>query len=163
MTRSASDGNLSKEVFQQPHVVSEDDGLVAFALFGLMLLPGIPAFRLLYSYPLFRLSPIFLIAIMVQILLKTDQDDVAETGDDSAASDDPYALLPIEPIEVHVGSSWAPLSRRLVVCSWNVSHYFVSSMQMELGFSVLPMVKFKDGKKLAPNRCEIPDRWCGGR
>ena len=154
VTRSASDGNLSKEVFQQIMSFPKTMVLVAFALFGLMLLPGIPAL------PTFVL--LFIVSIIAYFsyrhhgsdVTEAEQDDVEETGDESTASDDPYALLPIEPIEVHVGSSWAPSIAKTSSLFMERIALFRKQHAMELGF-VLPMVKFKDGKKLAPNRYEI--------
>ena len=84
-----------------------------------------------------------------------DQASTDTTSDDSAAEkDDLYANLPVEPIEVHVGSNWS-------VAVGNADGIFIERVAsfrkqhaQELGL-ILPRVRFKDVTRLGPDRYEI--------
>lgn len=159
VTRSASDGNLSQEVFHQIMSFPKTLLLVAFALLGLLVLPGIPAaptfglllFVLLVAYMSYRKAG-----------AQAESEPGAEGGDSDtlqadatdAEKDDVYASLPVEPIEVFVGSNWVPTINQKNSVFMERITVFRKQHALDLGF-VLPSVKFKDGKKLAADRYEI--------
>jgi flagellar biosynthesis protein FlhA len=156
VTRSASDTNLSQEVLRQITSFPKTLLLVAGALCGLLLLPGIPAVP-----TLMLLAAVLGVAAMAYRLArdrgdgkgndeaKDDQGDGATTG-----SDDPYATLPVEPIEVHVGRNWVDLVNQPEGLFMERIKAFRKQHAQELGL-VLPRVRFKDSPKLGADRYEI--------
>ncbi len=151
VTRSASDGNLSREVLRQVTSFPKTLVLVALALLALMALPGIPV-----------LPAVLLFAVVAGVAwfayrTANRRAAVAEPASEDtsdAQADDPYAALAVEPIEIHVGANWAaqvaseggPLMERIAA--------FRKQHAMELGV-VLPRVRFRDAGKLGENHYEI--------
>ncbi|MFZ6721405.1 flagellar biosynthesis protein FlhA [Undibacterium sp. Ji49W] len=159
VTRSASDGNLSEEVFQQILSFPKTLLLVCFALFGLLILPGIP------SVPTIGLLLMFFCITYFSYRRKVDELDLSakEQGNEEAflsdskgtsENEDPYKLLQVEPIEVYVGGNWIPLINQSGSLFMDRIAVFRKQHAMELGL-VLPKVRFKDGKKLLADRYEI--------
>ncbi|MBC3875070.1 flagellar biosynthesis protein FlhA [Undibacterium flavidum] len=157
VTRSASDGNLSKEVFTQISSFPKTLLLVSLALGVLVILPGIP------GVPAAGLMCVMLFFTYMAYRRKNETEGV--TTDDEAVDDvagtmdkenknDPYAMLPVEPIEIHVGANWTPLITISASSLMERIGIFRKQHAMDLGL-VLPKVKFKDGKKLAADRYEI--------
>jgi len=155
VTRSASDGNLSQEVLRQITSFPKTLLLVAAALCGLLLLPGIPVLPT--------------IALLVATLgvawiayrsaaRRAIEAAVDKVKDDAGAGvegkDDPYALLPVEPIEVLVGSHWVALVNEPNSLFMDRIASFRKQHAQELGL-VLPKVRFKDQARLGPQRYEI--------
>ncbi|BBB62257.1 flagellar biosynthesis protein FlhA [Undibacterium sp. KW1] len=157
VTRSASDGNLSQEVFQQILSFPKTLLLVGVALGGLLVLPGIPAvptlgllsFVLCVTYFSYRSKK----TQEAESSKDSNEDDILE-GDNAAGKDDPYSMLPVEPIEVHVGSNWIPLINQSGSLFMDRIAVFRKQHAMDLGL-VLPKVRFKDAKKLLADRYEI--------
>lgn len=155
VTRSASDGNLSQEVFSQISSFPKTLLLVCVALGILLVLPGIPA------APTLGLLCLMLFFTYIAYQKKSSPIDEKEKVDSEGIIDsqsenknDPYAMLPVEPIEIHVGSNWASL---VTQNSGNLIErigIFRKQHAMDLGL-VLPKVKFKDAKKLIGDRYEI--------
>ena len=158
VTRSASDGNLSEEVFHQIMSFPKTLVLVAFALMGLLVLPGIPA------APTFGLLVFVLIIAYVSYRnagvtdqgKEENQEDSDTINSDSKDDDkeDVYSMLPVEPIEVFVGANWIPTINQSNSIFMERITVFRKQHALDLGL-VLPSVKFKDGKKLSANRYEI--------
>jgi flagellar biosynthesis protein FlhA len=155
VTRSASDGNLSQEVLRQITSFPKTLLLVAAALCGLMLVPGIPVFPAL----------VLLVIVLgvwwtVFRMAKRRESDEAEVAPDAEkdgvvdAKDDPYALLPVEPIEVMVGARWADLVTRSDTLFMDRIASFRKQHAQEFGL-VLPKVRFKDSARLGADRYEI--------
>ena len=152
VTRSASDTNLSQEVLRQITSLPKTLLLVACALVGLFLLPGIP-----------WLPVAVLLAVMLGIAMFAFRGKRADAGADvevpkpdeqSARDGDTYAALAIEPIEVHVGSQWLPLVGQEGGLFMDRILLFRKQHAQELGL-VLPPVRFREGSKLGPNQYEI--------
>lgn len=154
VTRSASDGNLSHEVLRQVTSFPKTLVLVAAALLGLMVLPGVPAVPTLVL-----LLAVLGVAWMAYRAAGKPGDQAGEApapGEQAASqgADDPYAALAVEPIEVHVGSGWAaqaaqagsPLMERIAT--------FRKQHALDLGF-VLPRVRFRDVARLGADQYEI--------
>ncbi|MFZ6876343.1 flagellar biosynthesis protein FlhA [Undibacterium sp. Di27W] len=157
VTRSASDGNLSQEVFQQILSFPKTLLLVCVALGGLLVLPGIPvvptlgllSFVLFVTYFSHRSKKIR----DAEDIKEGNEDDILH-DDNAQGKDDPYSMLPVEPIEVHVGSNWIPLINQSGSLFMDRIAVFRKQHAMDLGL-VLPKVRFKDGKKLLADRYEI--------
>jgi flagellar biosynthesis protein FlhA len=75
-------------------------------------------------------------------------------GTPAAAQDDPYALLHVEPIEVHLGSRWVPLVNQPSSVFMERISAFRKQHAQEFGL-VLPRVRFKDSARLSADRYEI--------
>jgi flagellar biosynthesis protein FlhA len=153
VTRSASDANLSQEVLRQITSFPKTLLLVAITLSGLLLVPGIPV-----------LPNIALVACVLAVAFFAyrfrsaagDEEIMPESAAQSAvsASDDPYALLSVEPVEVQMGLRWVPMVTQVNGLFMERIAAFRKQHAQEFGL-VLPAVRFRDGVKLAPDRYEI--------
>ena len=155
VTRSASDSNLSQEVLRQITSFPKTLLLVAGALCGLLLLPGIPV------VPTLLLLGVVLVVAGIAYRLARDRAErrpvqtTSEAADGaSLGGDDPYATLTVEPVEVHVGSHWVPLVNQPEGLFMERIKTFRHQHAQELGL-VLPRVRFKDSAKLGADRYEI--------
>jgi flagellar biosynthesis protein FlhA len=152
VTRSASDSNLSQEALRQITSFPKTLLLVAGALSGLLLLPGIPAVP-----TLLLLCAVIGVAIVTFRIAagekKTEKTD-GESPEAGAANEDPYASLGVEPIEVHVGRSWVSLVNQPDGLFMERIKLFRKQHAQDLGL-VLPRVRFKDAVRLAADRYEI--------
>ena len=163
VTRSASDANLSREALRQVSSIPKTLLLVALALGGLLALPGIPAL------PTLVLSICFLLAAVVLYRIANAKSvasgasissdaagDVAPAADGSSAAsaDDPYALLQVEPIEVHLGANWVPVINQPGSVFMERISTFRKQHAQEFGL-VLPRVRFRDSTRLSADRYEI--------
>jgi flagellar biosynthesis protein FlhA len=156
VTRSASDSNLSQEVLRQITSFPKTLLLVASALFGLLLLPGIPVLP-----TLMLLAVVLGIAAIAYRLARNggehksgDGPQSGEADEGAAGADDPYATLPVEPVEVHVGRNWVPLVNQVDGVVMERIKAFRKQHAQELGL-VLPRVRFKDSVRLGADRYEI--------
>ena len=166
VTRSASDANLSQEVLRQITSFPKTLLLVSVALGGLLFLPGIPtlptlavtAGLLLSAILLYRAAAARTAAQAGPAATPGDgaADSAASTppGAAGAAGDDPYALLQVEPIEVHLGSNWMPLVNQPGSVFMERIAAFRKQHAHELGL-VLPRVRFKDAARLSADKYEI--------
>ena len=150
VTRSASDDNLGEEAFRQITSFPKTLVLVALSLFGLMFLPGIPAWPAL-----------ILIAFYGAILLlrrpgtsSQDAADAKPKDGDEAREEDSYGLLPIEPVEVQLGVELVPMMETDQAMLMERIAAFRKQYAQESGL-VLPSARFREGAKLAPNAYEI--------
>ena len=164
VTRSSSDANLSREALRQVSSFPKTLLLVAMALGGLLLLPGIPAI------PTLALTLCFL--LVATMLYRTAKAKSAESapgqpagateagepaaadGSAAGANDDPYSLLQVEPIEIHLGSNWVPVINQPGSVFMERIATFRKQHAQEFGL-VLPRVRFKDSARLSPDRYEI--------
>jgi flagellar biosynthesis protein FlhA len=165
VTRSASDSNLSREALRQISSFPKTLLLVAMALGGLLLLPGIPALPtlaltaclLLAATLLYRAAAASAPASAPGAAEASDPmagDATARTTDGALAGDDPYALLQVEPIEVHLGSRWVSLVHQPGSVFMERISTFRKQHAQEFGL-VLPRVRFKDSARLSADRYEI--------
>ncbi len=156
VTRSASDQNLSKEVLRQITSFPKTLLLVAFALLGLMLLPGIPALPAL-SLAAFILLIAALLYRSASRKIAPQQAGAADKQDTPAvegAAGDAYAMLKVEPVEVHVGRNWAQAANEAANPFVERISNFRKQHALELGL-ILPRVRFKDDARLGPDHYEI--------
>lgn len=166
VTRSSSDANLSREAMRQVGSFPKTLLLVAMALGGLLLLPGIPALPTLALTACFLLAGTLLYrasknaspdaaaspAVSADGALADDSD--AAPGTSASGSDDPYALLRVEPIEIHLGSNWVPVVNQPGGVFMERISTFRKQHAQEFGL-VLPRVRFRDSTRLSPDRYEI--------
>jgi flagellar biosynthesis protein FlhA len=155
VTRSAADGNLSQEAIRQITSFPKTLLLVALALFGLLWLPGIPVVPTILLLSLVLLVAWFVRRIADRQPASGADGKTAEGADaGGTAADDPYALLPVEPIEVLVGANWAALVASEGSLLMDRVAGFRKQHAQDLGL-VLPKVRFKDAARLGPDRYEI--------
>lgn len=150
VTRSASDGNLSQEVLRQITSFPKTLLLVAGALAGLLLLPGIPA------WPALVLITVVL-AIWWAVRKGAIQPADASSGKtllDNTEAEDPYALLPVQPVEVVAGARLGELVAQPDGLFMDRIASFRQQHAQEFGL-VLPRVRFKDLARLGGDRYEI--------
>ena len=155
VTSSAADTNLSQEVLRQITSFPKTLLLVAGTLCGLLLLPGIPALPTLAL-----MAAVLGVAAVAHRLREGGERQVAaDAAPDSseggkAGADDPYATLPVEPVEVHVGRNWVALVNQADGLLMERIRLFRKQHAQEFGL-VLPRVRFKNSAKLGADRYEI--------
>ena len=158
VTRSASDERLSTEVLRQITSFPKTLVLVGTALFGLMLMPGMPAIPALVLVVFIGATAWFAMRFKArQAAVAAAAPEAVEgvTPEPVAGPDaDPYAALSVEPIEVNLGSRWAPLVNAESSPVMERIAAFRKQHAQELGV-VLPRVLFKEVARLAPDRYEI--------
>jgi flagellar biosynthesis protein FlhA len=154
VTRSASDTNLSHEALRQITSFPKTLLLVAATLGALLLLPGIPAL------PTVLLLGVVLIVAWLAHRASKRRNAAADavvpesTEGQAADKDDLYANLPVEPIEVHVGSNWSAVVGQVDGVFIDRVASFRKQHAQELGL-ILPRVRFKDVARLGADRYEI--------
>jgi flagellar biosynthesis protein FlhA len=152
VTRSASDADLSTQVLSQISSFPKTLLLVAAALGGLLLVSGIPVL------PTLVLAVCVLAFAALSHRVKRAAETAAGTPRGGTASpaveDEAYALLPVEPIEVNLGSQWVPLIHQPGSLFMERIASFRKQHAQEVGI-VLPRVRFKDAAHLPPHRYEI--------
>ncbi len=155
VTRSASDSNLSTEVLRQMTSFPKTLFIVAAALSGIALMPGIP------SLP---------VAAIIVVLLSTgyfvrrkakhvDEAPVDKAFDQNAmpaaiGEANPYDMLKVEPVEVMVGSSLAPLVSGEETIFMERISAIRKQYALESGM-VLPRVRFRASPTLGANAYEL--------
>jgi flagellar biosynthesis protein FlhA len=154
VTRSASDTNLSHEVLRQITSHPKTLLLVSAALGGLVLLPGIPLLPAL----MLLAGALAMAALAYKAAQRREAGEAGsgEKGEASNArqSDDAYASLAVEPVEVQMGASWASVVQQPEGLLMDRLAAFRKQYAQELGM-VLPKVRFRDSSKLGANRYEI--------
>jgi flagellar biosynthesis protein FlhA len=151
VTRSGSDERLSSEITRQMLAHPKTLGLVVFALFGLVLLPGIPALPVLAlvvlasgaGYYAFTRGGVARAAKEAQ----TKQPAKAE-------GEDLYDLLATEPVEARVGQNLAALLGSGDGALAERIAAFRKQYALDFGF-VVPKVRVKDDKRVNPNAYQI--------
>lgn len=153
VTRSSSDTNLSQEILRQVTSFPKTLLLVAVAICGIGLLPGMPGWQtavvvglvLAIAFGAYRFSARL-----------GGTNPVPETNevDSLAESDDPHMALKIEPIEVQVGRTWASeVESPSGVFMERVSAFRKQHAQ-DLGL-VLPRIRFRDSGQIGAECYEI--------
>jgi flagellar biosynthesis protein FlhA len=155
VTRSASDSNLSNEVLRQLTSFPKTMFLVLAALAGLLVLPGIPVVPTLTLMTAVALVAWFALRMARdKSSSESDQGEKVDGDGSKDSADDAYAFLPVEPIEVHIGSYWVPLVNQPNSQFMERIAAFRKQYAQEFGL-VLPRVRFKDAAHLGAYRYEI--------
>jgi flagellar biosynthesis protein FlhA len=151
VTRSGSDERLSSEITRQMLAHPKTLGLVVFALFGLVLLPGIPALPVLALVVLASGAGYYAFT----------RDGVARAAREAqtkqpakAEGEDLYDLLATEPVEARVGQNLAALLGSGDGALAERIAAFRKQYALDFGF-VVPKVRVKDDKRVNPNAYQI--------
>jgi flagellar biosynthesis protein FlhA len=152
VTRSASDGNLSREVLRQIVSYPKTLLIVASALLGLLFLPGMPVMPTLVL-----LACTATLAWFVYRARSQEGEGVANRPADEERVDsieDPYAVLAVDPAEVVVGSAWAAIVAQPDSVFTERIAAFRRQHAQDFGL-VLPPVRFRNNARIPPERYEI--------
>lgn len=158
VTRSAAaDGGLSGEITRQAFSFPRALFLVALAIMGLAFLPGMPGYQ--SGILMIVFSVMAWVAMRRKVQQNTaDNNAVKDSGNSFNASindkDDPYGLLGVEPIEVHVGSYWVEQANQPSGLLIEKVSSFRKQHAVDIGM-VLPKVIFKEATKLSVYGYEI--------
>lgn len=148
VTRSASDENLSTEVYRQLMLFPKTLGIVIVALTIMMLLPGMP------MLPLAALILIFLFAWWFARSARADAPLPAAEAAAAEAEEDLYDMLSVDAIEVRVGHELLALIGDSNTGLMERIGGFRKNYALEAGF-VLPRVCIRDERKLAPGTYDV--------
>jgi flagellar biosynthesis protein FlhA len=150
VTRSASDGNLSREVLRQVTSFPKTLLLVAAALGGLLLLPGIPLL------PGLALVALALGAAWLARRLQGAEASASPTpaADTAAAAASALEPDPVEPVEVLVGEGWAAKVGDAVSLFNERINALRKQHALEFGL-VLPAIRLRGTPRLARDAYEI--------
>ncbi len=150
VTRSASDSMLGLEVFRQITAYPKTLLMVALAIFGLAMLPGMPVWPSLILGS--GLAALYWIARRRQAEQASSKD---EEADAEAAKGDADDAMQVEPIEMLIGGGLATM------LEGGDKHVLLDRMAefrklfgAEMGL-VLPKIKFKDSGSAQPDEYEI--------
>ncbi|MDH5228506.1 MAG: flagellar biosynthesis protein FlhA [Gammaproteobacteria bacterium] len=148
VTRAGSDDFLSKEITSQITAYPKTLLLIAFGLFIMMLLPGIPLLPVVVI-----LSFVLLIAFFAY---RKKQRLQADAPVESATEDDEniYELLSVDPIEVVVGEKLITLVSSEDNIFMDRIAAFRKQYAIEMGF-VIPKIRFRDDRKFSGNAYKI--------
>lgn len=152
VTRSASDEQLSTEIVRQMFSFPKTLILVAIALLGLVFLPGMPAFPILALFSV--VAGLAYFALRKKVKGAVEQVAQAAEAAASAEDEDVYNMLQVEALEVAVGQNLVPLINGEEGLFMERISTFRKQYVQDAGF-VVPKIRFRDDKKLAPNSYEI--------
>jgi flagellar biosynthesis protein FlhA len=150
VTRAASDARLGAEVARQVMAHPRTIAILGCALVALASLPGIPWWPLLILLPL--IVGLYFFAQRRAALTAAPAMTAEARGAESP--EDLYRALKVDPVEVAlsttllplVGEEGATLAERLAVVR--------KQYALDMGV-VLPLVRVRDEKRLAPNHYEV--------
>ena len=150
VTRSAGDGNLSREALRQVTAFPKTLLLVAAGLAGLVLLPGIPAL------PGLVLVGAALAAAWLAMRMRGagNTDEAAQQAPAAAAAPETADVLPVEPIEILVGARWGTQVNDAAGLFMERIAALRKQHADEFGL-VLPRIRFRNQPRLAPGAYEI--------
>lgn len=156
VTRSSSDSNLSLEVLRQITAFPKTMLLVAGILVFIMAVPGIPI------VPALVLACVMVVgAWLASRLVSTRIDSHSkpevggqEKGAADFSSEDPYEVLSVDPVEIHVDSHWARRFASPESLLIERIGNFRKQHALDMGL-VLPKIRFKDAPKVQADRYEI--------
>lgn len=149
VTRSSSDEMLGLEVFRQITAYPKTLLIVALVLLGIGLLPGMPVWP-----PVLLVSCLGLFYYMASRRVEKSEQ-VDGLTDAANESEDPYAPLAVEPVEMLLGSDLTAMlggAEKQVLLD-RVAE-FRKQYASEMGF-VLPKVRFKDAPSGHATQYEI--------
>ena len=149
VTRSSSDTLLGLEVFRQITAYPRTLVMVALALLGVSLLPGMPV------VPPVLLAMGLAALYVVSARRQRRQQAQPDAVDDAPEAQDPYASAQVEPVEMMLGSGVVDMlgGGEKTALLERVAE-FRKQFSGETGF-VLPKVKFKDAAGAQATQYEI--------
>jgi len=150
VTRAASDARLGAEVTRQVMAYPRTIAMVVIVLLALALLPGLPAF------------PVLVLAVGAAALFwyafkrstaTTPEQNEAESAQ-STDSEDLYASLKVDPVELAIGSGLVPLAGADGSVLAEKLATFRKQFALDMGV-VLPPVRVREDRRQGPDRYEI--------
>jgi flagellar biosynthesis protein FlhA len=151
VTRAASDARLGAEVARQVMAYPRTIAMVVIVLLALAFLPGLPAFPVLVLAA--GAAGLFWFA-----LKRSTAAPVEEKAEDAAAqageSEDLYASLKVDPVELAIGSGLVPLAGTDGGVLAEKLASFRKQFALDMGV-VLPPVRVREDKRQAPDHYEI--------
>jgi flagellar biosynthesis protein FlhA len=152
VTRAASDARLGAEVARQVLAHPRTIGILACTLLALAALPGIPLWPIAVLLPL--TVGLYMFARRRGALATPGAGKPAAVVSGAGGTEDLYRALKVDPVEVALGSGLlavvgeggAVLAERLNVVRKQYS--------LDMGV-VLPLVRVRDEKRLAPGHYEV--------
>ena len=150
VTRAASDARLGEEVSRQILAHPRTIGVVGVALAFVGVLPGIPIFPVLFVGTL--MGGLFYLAKRRAPTAKKAAEPPALPG--AEKPEDLYKALKVEPVEIAIGSSLITLVGEDGVVLADKLTSIRKQYALEMGV-VLPLVRVRDERRLAPSRYEI--------
>jgi flagellar biosynthesis protein FlhA len=151
VTRAASDARLGSEVARQVMAHPRTIVMVGVTLVALMLLPGIPAWPIAILAPLAFALFWFARRRSATSAPPANKDAAAA---ESASGEDLYQQLKVDPVEVALGSGLVSL----VGIDGNLLAERLAAVRKQYALDmgvVLPLVRVRDEKRLAPQRYEL--------
>ena len=150
VTRSNADTHLSAEVLRQITAFPKTILIVAAALAGMVLLPGIPA------WPALVLIAILLTAAYFARSRDKQEGESKQASADAGktSADDVYESMNVEPVEVKLGPGLTGLINDGAGLFMDRVGAFRKQYALESGF-VVPTVHFRDDRALADEGYEI--------
>ena len=150
VTRAASDARLGEEVSRQVLAYPKTIAVVSAVLVALAFLPGIPLF------PVMTLAGAAASLFWYANKHARTAQPAAEQKETKTqdANDDLYKAMQVDPVEVVIGSALIPL----VGESGELLAEKLTTVRRQYAFDmgvVLPLVRVRDEKRLAPNRYEV--------
>jgi flagellar biosynthesis protein FlhA len=151
VTRAASDARLGAEVARQVMAYPRTIAMVVIVLLALAFLPGLPAFPVLVLAA--GAAGLFWFA-----LKRSTAAPVEEKAEDAATqageSEDLYASLKVDPVELAIGSGLVPLAGTDGGVLAEKLASFRKQFALDMGV-VLPPVRVREDKRQAPDHYEI--------
>jgi flagellar biosynthesis protein FlhA len=151
ITRAASDAQLGTEISRQLLSNSRTLLIVGMALAGLLLLPGLPVWPVLLV--LLGIGGLTVIATRSNSAAPNEAEPTPEPQT-KREDEDLYRLLPVEPVEIHLGSAIAATYKTRGLDLGDRIGTFRKQFALECGF-ILPKVKLVQGSPLSEDAYEI--------
>ncbi|WP_426271788.1 flagellar biosynthesis protein FlhA [Dyella kyungheensis] len=153
ITRAASDAQLGTEITRQVLSNSRTLLIVAVALMGVMLLPGLPAWPVLVV--LAGVGALIYFSVRDKSSAQTsDVEDSVLEPPASRAEEDIYKLMAVEPIEIHLGTAIVATYKAKNLDLGERIATYRKQYALEAGF-ILPKVKLIQEAPLAERGYEI--------
>jgi flagellar biosynthesis protein FlhA len=150
VTRAASDARLGEEVARQVMSYPKVIAIVTIVLIALAFLPGLPALPVLLIAS--AMGALFWYASRKSAAAKTPEKTAAEAK--ATDSDDLYQSLKVDPVEITIGSELIALVGEEGKLLSDKLGTIRKQYALDMGV-VLPPVRVRDDKRLAPSRYEI--------
>lgn len=149
VTRAATDAQLSDEITKQITAFPKTLVLIGIGLLLLLFLPGIPLLPTFFLIMIVGTMAYFALGAKRKKEIESEQPDTA-----SSEIDELYSAMVVEPIEVTVGQNLIPLVGDEDSTFMNRIIAYRKQFALDMGF-VVPKVRVRDEKKLAPNAYRI--------
>jgi flagellar biosynthesis protein FlhA len=151
VTRAATDAQLSEEITNQVAQYPKSLVILAIALAGLMLLPGIPALPVLLILSFVLLGAFYAYR---QNNAKDQGEADEELLNELVDDQDLYEQINVEPIELTIGQALVPSLGEQDGLFMEKIKAFRKQYAMEMGF-VFPSVRLKEQGRLEENHYRI--------